>query len=379
MLERFDGALNIDPQLLFFILKIRRDYILEDTIETLQHATPEDLRRQLKVVFEGEQGVDEGGLAREFFRLLSACVFTPDCGLFDPVMAKDAHVLWFDKASSKDVTDFWLAGVILGLAVYNNMPGLDVTFPFVLFKKIKGEPLELEDLRQVHPDVYLSLRSLMQWCPEEDQDLAEASVIFESTFCLDFVVSWEKDGQVLSEELCPGGRAITVSLENRSEFVRLYCEWLLITSIRKQYEPFCKGVRRVCDSPLFNALDSGELQLIVCGEQDLDFERLRLTSSYDGYEEDEPYMESFWRVLMKFDCVQRKRFLSFVTGSDLAPVGGLQEVRMKVQRNGGEPTERLPTAHTCFNLLLLPSYADEAKLEHMVTTAMQNAEGFGLE
>jgi len=82
---------------------------------------------------------------------------------------------------------------------------------------------------------------------------------------------------------------------------------------------------------------------------------------------------------MKFDTVQRKRYLSFVTGSDLAPVGGLQEVRMKIQRNGGEPTERLPTAHTCFNLLLLPAYADEAKLERMVTTAMQNAEGFGLE
>lgn len=43
----------------------------------------------------------------------------------------------------------------------------------------------------------------------------------------------------------------------------------------------------------------------------------------------------------------RKRFLSFVTGSDLAPVGGLQELQLVIQRNGEEPTERLPTAHTC--------------------------------
>ena len=48
--------------------------------------------------------------------------------------------------------------------------------------------------------------------------------------------------------------------------------------------PFCQGVRRVCDSPLFNALHSAELELIVCGEQDLDFAQLRKNAHYDGYQ-----------------------------------------------------------------------------------------------
>merc|ERR1712039_483781 len=100
-------------------------------------------------------------------RLLSARVFTADCGLFDADVAQSARVLWFDKASSCESTDFWLAGVILGLVVYNNMPGLDVRFPAVAFKKIKNEPLGLEDLRQVHPDIYVSLQSLLQWTPDE--------------------------------------------------------------------------------------------------------------------------------------------------------------------------------------------------------------------
>eukprot|EP00435_Cladocopium_sp_Y103_P004624 s2474_g1.t1 len=160
--------IHIDPALLFFILKVHRDRILEDTTAALQKATPEDLRRQLKVVFEGEQGVDEGGLAREFFRLLSAHVFTVDGGLFDPLVAQNARVLWFNSASVRESTEFWLAGVILGLVVYNNMPGLDVRFPPVVFKKIKNEQLVLEDLRQVHPETYLSLRSLLSWEPEED-------------------------------------------------------------------------------------------------------------------------------------------------------------------------------------------------------------------
>ena len=76
-------------------------------------------------------------------------------------------------------------------------------------------------------------------------------------------------------------------------------------------------------------------------------------------QEDSEYVASFWKLLMNFDVVQKKRFLSFVTGSDLAPVGGLQELQLVIQRNGDEPTERLPTAHTCFNLLLLPEHPGE--------------------
>lgn len=138
-------------------------------------------------------------------------------------------------------------------------------------------------------------------------------------------------------------------------------------------------MRHVCDSPLFHALDSTELGLIAAGEQDLDFSQLQRNSQYEGFGKDSPYIEAFWRLLLRFDAVHQRAFLSFVTGSDLAPVGGLQELQLVVQRNGGEPTERLPTAHTCFCLLLLPEYATEEKLERLLRTAVQSAEGFGLE
>lgn len=231
----------------------------------------------------------------------------------------------------------------------------------------------------MHPDTYVSLRSLLSWSPEEGLSSSEASDLFENTFCLDFTVSHEVRGQTQTRELCDGGKDRPVTLENRSEFVRLYCEWLLTTSVERQFEPFRKGVRRVCDSPLFNALDSAELEMIVCGEQDLDFSQLKRNAHYEGYSEDSEYVEAFWQLLLQLDVSQKKRFLSFVTGSDLAPVGGLQELQLVIQRNGGEPTERLPTAHTCFNLLLLPEYTDHLKLERMLTMAMHNAEGFGLE
>merc|ERR1711957_868512 len=122
-------------------------------------------------------------------------------------------------------------------------------------------------------------------------------------------------------------------------------------------------------------------EAIVCGERDLDFSHLRQGTMVVETEIvfGEGYLEGFWRVVCNFDAPQKRQFLMFVTGGDLAPVGGLQHLELKLQRNVGEPTMRLPTAHTCFNLLMLPEYDNEDKLRRLLLTAMENAEGFGLE
>ena len=41
---------------------------------------PNDLRKQLFVEFEGEQGLDEGGVSKEFFQLIVEELFNPDIG-----------------------------------------------------------------------------------------------------------------------------------------------------------------------------------------------------------------------------------------------------------------------------------------------------------
>ena len=42
---------------------------------------PSDLKKQLFVEFEGEQGVDEGGVSKEFFQLVLEEIFNPDIGM----------------------------------------------------------------------------------------------------------------------------------------------------------------------------------------------------------------------------------------------------------------------------------------------------------
>lgn len=41
---------------------------------------PSDLKKQLFVEFEGEQGVDEGGVSKEFFQLVLEEIFNLDIG-----------------------------------------------------------------------------------------------------------------------------------------------------------------------------------------------------------------------------------------------------------------------------------------------------------
>lgn len=65
-------------------------------------------------------------------------------------------------------------------------------------------------------------------------------------------------------------------------------------------------------------------------------------------------------------------------GCDRVPVGGLRELRLLIQKNGSEPTDRLPTAFTCFNALLLPQYRSKERLQKLLLTAIEQGEGFGL-
>jgi ubiquitin-protein ligase E3 A len=86
------------------------------------------------------------------------------------------------------------------------------------------------------------------------------------------------------------------------------------------------------------------------------------------------------QVVHSLDEPQRRRLLFFITGSDRVPIKGLAHLTppFVITPNGGH-SDRLPTAHTCFNHLLLPVYGDKATLRARLLLAIENAEGFGLQ
>lgn len=85
-----------------------------------------------------------------------------------------------------------------------------------------------------------------------------------------------------------------------------------------------------------------------------------------------------WEIVQEMDDEEQRRFLKFFTGSDRSPIGGLGNLRCIIQRDGTDSL-KLPTSHTCFNTLLLPSYKTKEKMTDRLKLAIMNAEGFGLE
>ncbi|OLQ13963.1 E3 ubiquitin-protein ligase HUWE1 [Symbiodinium microadriaticum] len=180
-----------------------------------------------------------------------------------------------------------------------------------------------------------------------------------------------KQCETRTVELKPGGSDISVTFDTRREYVDLYCRWQLEGASARQFQLLAQGFEKVVDSALWSFLTAEE-----AGEQEMSCFR---ECKIDSYDASDPYIEDFWSVLQSFDTARLKKFLAFTTGTNRAPLNGLRDVRLVVQKHGVEPTTRLPTAQTCFNLLLLPRYESRDKMEQLLCLAIENSEGFGLQ
>ena len=60
------GAQYIMP---YLILRVRRDCIIQDTLSQMLGFDDGDFKKPLKVVFDGEDGVDAGGVRKEFYQV----------------------------------------------------------------------------------------------------------------------------------------------------------------------------------------------------------------------------------------------------------------------------------------------------------------------
>jgi hypothetical protein len=374
-----------------FVMHVRRDNLVGDTLAIMQQSSAEDWKKVLRVHFEGEEGVDAGGVRKEYFLLMMSQLLDPAFSMF--AVQPNPGILWFNPDALENANQFKLVGALMGLAIYNRVI-LNLPFPPFLYAYLLGEiPTStttnnessgqdiqiinwwLKSLSQVDNDLSQSLTKIVNY--NNNNNSSEFQIIFGE---LTFEVSRESWGEIQTFELIPNGKNISVTLENRYEFVRLYCQWRLVNACIQQIEAFKKGFVSVMDVDTLHKLwiRPDELELLVVGVQTLDFKALEESTRYDdGFDENSPTIKTFWKVLHNLDDEAKRKFLFFVTGSDRVPVRGLSDIRLVISRNGPD-SDQLPTSHTCFNHLLLPDYGlNEIKMMEKLKIALANAEGFG--
>jgi hypothetical protein len=131
-------------------------------------------------------------------------------------------------------------------------------------------------------------------------DYNSTEKLLEDVLCRSFTYDVESFGTVNEVELIAGGRDIFVTRENRREFVDLYINYALIKSCEGQLASFKKGFNRMIDLPVLKALfDAEDLEQLLCGQRNLDFNELKEVALYaNGFTPECAMMKWFWEIVL---------------------------------------------------------------------------------
>ncbi|KAI9600681.1 hypothetical protein H4Q26_000471 [Puccinia striiformis f. sp. tritici PST-130] len=309
-------------------LNVRRPHVFEDSFHSLARRTGDELKYgKLSVRFYDEEGVDAGGVTREWLTILVKQMLDPNYALFTG-SAADSKTYQPNRASAVNPDHlgfFTFCGRVIGKALYDGRV-VDAYFTLAFYKHLLGISVGLSDLESVDPDHHRSLK----WMLDNDID-----GIFELTFS----VEADDFGSTRIVDLKPGDKR----------------------------------------SQIFSAT---ELQLLLNGLPDINVEDWRANTELHQFQQSDSTVTWFWRAVRSFGQEERAKLLQFATGSSRVPLegfGALQGAQgaTKFSLVNAHTKNVLPSAHTCFNQIDLPSYDSYEELRKMFLIAInEGSEGF---
>uniref|UniRef100_A0AAV2LWL7 E3 ubiquitin-protein ligase n=1 Tax=Knipowitschia caucasica TaxID=637954 RepID=A0AAV2LWL7_KNICA len=354
-------------------ITVSRKTLFEDSFQQIMSFNAQDLRRRLWIIFPGEEGLDYGGVARQWFFLLSHEVLNPMYCLFE-YAGKENYCLQINPASyinPDHLKYFKFIGRFIAMALFHGK-FIDTGFSLPFYKRILNKPLTLKDLESIDPEFYNSLI----WI--KDNNIEECGL--EMFFSVDKEIL----GEITTHELKPEGGDIQVTEENKEEYVRLVAEWRLSRGVEEQTQAFFEGFNEVLPQQYLQYFDAKELEVMLCGMQEIDLGDWQRNTIYRHYTRSTKQIVWFWQFMKEMDNEKRMRLLQFVTGTCRLPVGGFADLmgsngpqKFCIEKVGKE--NWLPRSHTCFNRLDLPPYKSYEQLKEKLMFAIEETEGFGQE
>jgi E3 ubiquitin-protein ligase HUWE1 len=322
-------------------INVRRKYVFEESYQQMQGKTGDAIKYgKINVRFRDEEGVDAGGVTREWFSALGMQMFNPDYALFRP-SAADKVTYQPNRASGINPDHlfyFKFVGRIIGKAIYDNRL-LDAYFTRSFYKCILNTPVDHKDMEAIDPEFYKSL----DWMLHND-----ITDVLDLTFSMDF----DDFGVQKVVDLKPEGRTIAVTEENKAEYIRLISEQKLVTAIKDQIQAFLSGFHEIIPSDLISIFNENELELLISGLPDIDIDDWKNNTEYTNYIPSSPQVQWFWRAVRSFSQEERAKIIQFATGTSKVPLGGfaqlqgstgVQKFQIHKEFSGNS---RLPSAHT---------------------------------
>ncbi|KAI8810926.1 hypothetical protein BJ742DRAFT_675473 [Cladochytrium replicatum] len=346
-------------------INVRRQYVFEDSFHQLQSRSGNEIKySKLSVRFYEEEGVDAGGVTREWFTVLARQMFNPDYALFKPSAAD--RVTYqpnrFSGINPDHLLYFKFVGRIIGKAIYDGRL-LDAYFTRSFYKCMLGIAVDWKDMEAIDPEFHKSL----EWILNND---------ITDVLDLTFIAEVDEFGKKRDIDLKPDGQNIAVTEQNKHEYVKLITEYKLTTAIREQIDAFLSGFHEIIPKDLVSIFNEQELELLISGLPDIDIDDWKNNCEYSNYSQSSPQVQWFWRAVRSFTQEERAKLIQFATGTSKVPLEGFSHLQgsngvQKFQiHKDFSSASRLPSAHTCFNQIDLPQYESYEQLRQNLLTAI---------
>ncbi|KAG7311592.1 hypothetical protein JYU34_002640 [Plutella xylostella] len=274
-------------------ITLSRQTLFEDSYHQIMRLPAYELRRRLYIIFRGEEGLDYGGVSREWFFLLSHEVLNPMYCLFE-YANKNNYSLQINPASYVNpdhLLYFKFIGRFIAMALYHGrFIYSGFTMPF--YKRMLNKKLTMKDIESIDPEFYNSL----VWI--RDNNIDECGL--EMWYSVDFEVL----GQVIHHELKPAGDKERVCEANKEQYIQLVTQWRMTRGIEEQTAAFLEGFNEVVPLEWLKYFDERELELMLCGMQEVDVDDWQRSTIYRHYTRSSKQVLWFWQVSTSTDTTR---------------------------------------------------------------------------
>ena len=202
-------------------LKVKRSDCYGGAYKAFKKLAPKAWRMSWFLKFDGESGLDAGGLSRDFWRLCLSRAFDEDRGLF---RRSDAGNTTYDVAGLRGCRDpavkaaklleYRFVGRCLAKCLFDDHTCLEAAPNVKILKYIVGEPITFGDLQLVDEELWMSLDKLRGIAAEDFEGLA-------LTFEVGRVLRGGDGERVETVALKPDGANVFVTRDNLEEFFAL--------------------------------------------------------------------------------------------------------------------------------------------------------------
>ncbi|XP_030069725.1 apoptosis-resistant E3 ubiquitin protein ligase 1 isoform X3 [Microcaecilia unicolor] len=377
--ETFQDKVNFfQRELRQMHMKRPRSKITLKSMKATRNFSISDWSKNFEVIFQDEEALDWGGPRREWFELICKALFDTTNHLFTHFCDTNQALVHPNpnRPPMLRLKVYEFAGRLVGKCLYESSLGgaykqlVHARFTRSFLAQIIGLRMHYKYFETDDPEFYKT-----KVCFILNNDVSEMELVFAEE-------KYSKLGQLEKiVELITSGAQVPVTNENKIFYLNLLAQYRLASQVREEVEHFLKGLNDLVPENLLAIFDENELELLMCSTGNISISDFRTHAVVVGgsWHFREKVMRWFWTVVSSFTQEELARLVQFTTGSSQLPSGGFAVLCPSFQIIASPTHNTLPTAHTCFNQLCLPTYDSYEEVHKMLKLAIsEGCEGFGM-